>query len=167
MTVEKLTDVLDLVAGMSAMPELVGQQRLNTTQEAFGRIAASFTTRKIARSAMDSYGDDSTRFSKVVTAVGVAVSIALLFTPVYARVLGLVVDPSVWLRLVLSPVAFVLGYWAYLLVGTILVHLIEAVVDLPLAAALWISRRAVLSRLLLFAGFAIFFASGVIKVLFK
>jgi hypothetical protein len=173
MSISKLTDILDLLAGMSIAPELIGQERI----KGFQRSATAFLARLQKTSpgllvlsfALQTFiillnrearRSEPTAHYLIRFTVTLAIAVAFLFifdfiheTPTLEQlpdvVVVLILILLVYLFLVLLGLLLLLLAWMTKVVSALLFN---------------ISKRVELSRALFVAGFLIFFGSGLLKI---
>jgi hypothetical protein len=171
MNLAKFTAILDLLAGMSAAPEIIGKERLKSFEERTdqiirrGTILTADSFRK-----WDTSGDD--RGTKLFVAcwllssfvVGIVVTYYSLRWGFYDW------DPPGWRHVVRVPMLLGIHWFfagtliatTYSVIGARVTHLLGVLSSLLYAVA----SRTELSRSLLLFGFFLFFVSGALKIAF-
>lgn len=165
--IELLTEIMDLLGGVSVAPELIGKERLEALRERIKKRAGTLTSAKITRRATSRYGSEDPRIYKPVLWTGISVAVMLVLR-IYSVLPRIGVERRVWqvlLTLLLGPIIAVLGYWSWLALLVAMVFVFEILLDGLLFVPLWVANRASLSRTLLIMGFALFVASKVMTIL--
>lgn len=165
--IELLTEILDLLAGISVAPELIGKEKLESIRLKFISFGTPVKSKDYFTILTDMYGRNEPYVFKPVWYIGIVFSIAMMFLPPTTFLIQFFgFTPTLLLRLLIALPLFVLYYWFWLLILTIITFCAEIIIDIILSIALWISNKTTLSKSLLVFGFVLFVTSKLMKISF-